>query len=49
MIRRNPVVGGPTCSFEVPIMQGNRAYAMKAAFPKKTVCRADHDLVNPHC
>jgi hypothetical protein len=35
MIRRPLFAGGPACSFEVPVTQGNRAHAMKARSQKR--------------
>jgi hypothetical protein len=41
-----PVAGAQRAPFEVPAMRENRDHAMKAALPKKTACRDDHDFVN---
>ena len=46
MIRRTLLPVDQRARFEVPVTQVNRAHGMKAAFPKKTACRVDHDFVN---
>jgi hypothetical protein len=45
MIRRTLLPADQRARFEVPVMQGNRAHAIKAALQKRTTCRVDHDFV----